>query len=707
MSVVFAAQARAAVPDDRAAADVRDSEDATTLPRVTVSAARLRGVPAFDTPASLDRIDLRADGASAGVNVSEKIGAVPGVFARDRQNYAQDTQLSIRGFGARSTFGVRGIRLYADGIPASMPDGQGQLSNFNLGAGDRIEILRGPFSALYGNSSGGVVQIWSADGEAPDELRVGASVGSHASRTWSARWLGKQGAVGYNLAASRFATDGTRAHSAARRDAANAKFTFDLGADRRLDLVLNVVDMPDADDPLGLTAAQVRESPHQATAVATQFDTRKSVRQTQAGLAYRQPLGAAQTLQLSAYGGTRAVAQFLALPVAAQRNPLNAGGVIDLDSDYGGLDARWSWQGDLAGRPFEFTAGANADRQRQRRRGFENFAGDALGVRGRLRRDEDDTVGNRDLFAQAWWRIAPRWALLAGARRSTVRFESDDRYVAADNPDDSGAVRYARTTPVAGIVFSPTGDTRVYLSAGRGFETPTFNELGYRADGRAGLALDLAPAVSRNVELGAKWRRRYGAEATLAAFRADTDDELAVATNLGGRSTFRNVGRAHRRGVEGALDWPFAERWTLRLAYTWLQAEFRDDFLVCNRAGCAQPDTPVAAGSRIPGVPRQQAFARVQWQGQAWSAAVEGVGVGDVVVNDVATQSAPGYDLLHLEAARNWTFARGRLRGYARIENALDRAYIGSVIVNEGNARFYEPGPDRTFLLGVQWQWTQ
>ena len=678
--------------------------DPVTLDRVRVQATRLQGVSAFDTPASLDRVDLRGDSATAGVNVSEKLNGIPGLLARDRQNYAQDTQLSIRGFGARATFGVRGVRLFADGIPASMPDGQGQLSHFNLAGGDRIEVMRGPFSALYGNSSGGVLQLWSADGEDPDEGRVAASAGSNASHALSARLLGKHGALGYNLAASAFRTEGYREHSAARRDSANAKLTFDLGDERRLDLVVNYLDLPDADDPLGLTRDQVRGDPRQVAVAALQFDTRKSVRQTQAGLTYQQTLGDAQSMRLMGYGGQRSVEQFLSVPAFAQANPLSSGGVIDLDNDYGGVDARWSWQGEVAARPFEFTVGANADRQRQHRQGHENFIGGMLGVKGARRRDERNQVENFDQFAQAWWKFADRWALLAGMRHSEVRFRSDDDYVTANNPDDSGRVAYSQTTPVAGLVFNPNDDTRLYLSAGRGFETPTFSELGYRADGGAGLALDLSPATSRNLELGAKWRGTRGAALNVALFRAVTDDELAVAGNVGGRSTYRNVGRARRQGAEASFGTPLAAQWNLQLSYTWLRAEFRDAFLVCNRSGCTIPDTPVAAGSRIPGVPQQQLSARLQWRRQAWSVAVEGVGVGDVAVNDIASQSAPGYFLLNLEAARSWNIGNGRLRGFVRIDNALDHAHIGSVIVNEGNSRFYEPGPDRSFLVGAEWR---
>ena len=667
----------------------------TTLDPVIVEATRLRTVPAFDTPASTATVDLSGERSDASADVSEVLRGIPGLLARDRQNLAQDTQLSIRGFGARATFGVRGLRLYADGIPASMPDGQGQLSHFSLAGADRIEVLRGPFSALHGNSSGGVVSIHSADGQAGDPWRLRATVGSAGTWTGAARLLGGNDIVGYNFAVSRLDTDGWRDHSEARRDVANLKLGFDLGDRRKLGLVLNHVDIPEARDPLGLTAAQMREDPRQAVANAYVYNTRKSVRQSQAGAMYEHGLGDAHALRLSAWGGDREVMQVLPIPPAPQANPLHSGGVIDLDNRYAGFDARWSWSGSLASRPLELAAGVNGERQRQRRRGFENFVGDALGVRGALRRDERNEVETEDLYAQAWWQLAPRWSLLLGARHSEVTFTSRDGYIAAGNPDDSGRVDYSETSPVAGVTFAPSEHLRLYASVGRGFETPTFNELSYRADGGAGLAFGLRPAVSDNHELGLKWRTPSGGLLEAALFRADTDDEIAVATNVAGRSSYRNAGSARRQGVE--LSWlqPLGEAWDLQLAATQLEAEFR--------GGTAADGGTLIAG-RIPGVPERHAFARLQWHGGPWSAAVEAEAMGDVMVNDAGTGSAPGHGLLHAEASRRWATPAGPVRLFARIDNLLDREHVGSVIVNEGNGRFYEPGAGRGWLLGLEWQ---
>jgi iron complex outermembrane receptor protein len=686
-----------------AAAGAAETPDEILEP-VVVSATRLRSIADIDVPASVSTLTMDPDSNGAQTNVTELLAGVPGVTALDRQNHAQDTQLSIRGYGSRATFGVRGLRLYADGIPASMPDGQGQLSHYSVLGADRLQIMRGPFSSLYGNSSGGVVQLWSRAGTPEPSARVRTTFGSHGERTYGAQGLGSSGPLDYNLALSRFETDGYRDHSAARRDSANLRLGLDLGPDQKLTLVGNYVNIPNAQDALGVTPSAWRLDPRGTVSVATQFNTRKSVEQLQGGVSFEQRLGA-HNLRAQVYTGNRKVVQYLAIPTGPQGAPTHSGGVIDLDGNYEGADLRWSFLGELAGRALEVTAGTNFDRQNQLRRGYENFVGTELGVRGALRRDETNRTDNFDQFAQAHLQLSDRFSVLAGLRNSRVKFRSSDRYITTGNPDDSGTRKYSDTTVVAGLMFRPVAELRVYASVGDGFETPTFNELSYRTDGQPGLAFNLGAARSQNFEVGTKWRPAGGLEVDAAVFRADTDDELVVARNTGGRSSFANVDRTRREGFEAALRLPLPHDLQLQAAYTLLDAKFRSDYLICSGTPCPTPNVTVPAGSRIPGVPRHQGQVALQWTPGMWSAALEFDARSHIVVNDLASDHAPGFGLWHAELGHNWQLGDSTLRGFARIANLLDKTYVGSVIVNEGNSRFFEAGPERTAMVGLQWSW--
>jgi iron complex outermembrane receptor protein len=671
-------------------------EQTTVLPTVVVTATRAPE-RAFDVPASVNAVSLDAiDADRPGINVSESLREVPGVMARDRQNYAQDEQISIRGFGARSTFGVRGVRLYVDGVPATMPDGQGQLSNFDLSSADRIEVLRGPFSALYGNSSGGVIQIFTADGTPWPEQRVGIDVGPDGAVHADVNARGSAGPFGYNADVEHFRTSGFRDHSAARRSKGNAKLAWHTRSGGNLTLLLNAVSVH-ALDPQGLTWAQYQADPRQAAPSALTYDTRKRVRQDQAGMVWQQPFGEHSEAQVLAYYGHRTVRQFLSVPVFAQASPLSSGGVVDLATRYGGVDARWSWHGEWLSRPVRFTAGVNWDRQNQHRRGFENFVGDRVGVLGILRRNEQDDVYDFDEYAQGTWDFAERWSLTAGARHSTVRFGTADAYVTAGNPDDSGRVAYTANTPVAGLLFRASGNWNLYASWGRGFETPTFSELAYRADGGAGMAFDLKPARSDNVEIGSKLRWANGAgKLDVALFQSDTRDELAVFTSEGGRTTYQNVGRARRRGFEVDLDAPLSRSWRVQVAWTRLDARFTqvDD--------CAATCS-VAPGARIPGVPRNQVHGELRWNGVAgWHAGVNVFASSALVVNDANTAAAPGYATVGVDIGRVLHEGGATVAPFLRIDDLFDRRYIGSAIVNDGNGRYFEPAPGRSVMVGVR-----
>ncbi len=675
-----------------------------SLSPVVISVARGVEQRAFDTPASVDVIDaatIRNGGLQ--VNLSESLARIPGVVALNRQNYAQDIQISSRGFGARSTFGVRGLRLYVDGIPATGPDGQGQVSHFDLASAARIEVLRGPFSALYGNSSGGVISMFTADG-GPDTIGdIATTFGSDGVKRTGLKLGGQQGALQYNLSASRFETDGSREHSAATRTGFNGKVKYTLNADTRWTFVLNSVRMPDVQDPLGLTRAELQANPRQATPAAFSFNTRKSIAQTQGGVVLDHRFDGRNALQVTGYLGERATQQFQSIPVATQQPATHPGGVIDLARNYGGIDARWIHKARLLEQPLTLTAGLSSERLQEDRRGFRNFVGTTLGVQGALRREEANTVQSTDQYAQAEWAPALRWRVSAGLRHSRVRFDSDDKFIAAGNPDDSGSVSYSATSPVLGVVFHATDAVNLYASYGKGFETPTLNELAYRPSGATGLNFDLRSATSRQWELGVK--SQFGDDWALNAayFRAHTSNEIAVLSNTGGRSVFQNAGTTKRDGVEATLSGRWRGGWSAYASASYLDAVYRDSFLTCTAAPCATPTTRIAAGNRIPGIPRATLFAELAWEHRPWGleTALEWRRVGRIHVDDSNTDTAAGSSVVNLRLALAQKVGRWSLREFLRIDNVGNRNYVGSVIVNEGNSRFFEPAPGRTWLVGV------
>lgn len=669
-----------------------------TLPDVTVRSTLVQSSLDY-SPASVTVIDGdRVRDRQWEVNLSESLSATPGLLLQNRQNYAQDLQLSIRGHGARSTFGVRGVQILVDGIPATMPDGQGQTNNIDLQSVERIEVLRGPYSTLYGNASGGVINAYTERGEGSPRVDGSFTMGSDGQKRLGLKAQGERLGVGYVVSASRFLTDGFRPQSAADKNLFNARLDTNPGDSSHLMLVANYVDV-DALDPGGVTPAEWQANPRATAQGPIDYNMRKSMRQTQVGLTYDHRVDGSNALRLMVYAGQRRITQYQSTPKAAQAAPTSAGGVIDLGRGYGGLDLRWAHDTQLAGRPFSLVAGLAANMVEEDRQGYNNFLGSQLGVMGALRRNERNTLSNADPYAQASWAFAPRWKLDAGLRWSNVKFISRDHYIVPGNRDDSGSTSFKRLLPMLSLQHELNAATHVYASVGGGMETPTFNESSYRPGGLPGLNLGLQPATSRSAELGL--RQRFDGELlrgqwSAALFHTNTRNEIVVADNTGGRATYQNAGRTKRQGAELATQLWLGRQWQLNAALTVLDAKLRDGF--CNAAGA----NCVPAGKRIAGTARTQAAMGLDWRPHNdWRVGAEWRHVSAIAANDSNSVEAPGYDVLALSAGYTRQWGPWKLGAFARIDNLADKKYVGSVIVNEGNGRYYEAAPGRQWMAGV------
>ncbi|MGY4828155.1 TonB-dependent receptor family protein [Sphaerotilaceae bacterium SBD11-9] len=659
------------------------SEPVTVLDTVVISAERT-GRPSFDVPAAISAVGRGViENGGPQVNLSEVLNRVPGITVLNRQNYAQDLQVSIRGFGARSTFGIRGVRLIVDGIPATMPDGQGQASNIDLSSAGRIEVLRGPVAQLYGNAAGGVVQVFTEDDARQPTATLAAAVGPYGQAKLGAKFSTSTPGYGLTLAVSRFQTDGYRDHSAAERGQLNGRWQSDLTPDTHLSVVLNALDQPNSQDPLGLTRAQWEANPQQVVPAAITQDTRKTVRQQQAGTVIEHRFGEDTVFTGRLYLGERSLDNALSVPPAAQASPTSSGGIVQFDRSYAGLGAQVAHRMALEnGMALRVTGGIEYDTMRENRQGYINN----LGVQGALKRDERNTVDNRDAYLQAGLDLHPEWTLTAGLRSIDVRFRTEDHYIATGNPDDSGGVNYSGINPVLGLTWHAMPTLNVYMNAGRGLETPTFSELAYRSDGLTGLNTELRASRSRHLELGAKWKLADGHRLDAALFGIRTTDEILVDTNVGGRSTYKNADNTERRGIELAYLGQLTDELRATLSLTALRARFDN-------------------GNRLPATPERSGFAELAWSPKAawggFNAGVEVVHTAALYVNDANTDAAPAVTVLNLRAGFAQALAGWRFTQLLRVDNAGNQNYAGSVIVNEGNSRFFEPALPRNWLVAA------
>ncbi|SUD42531.1 TonB-dependent outermembrane receptor [Pseudomonas fluorescens] len=675
------------------------AEDAPLILDPSVVTGSRSASRSFDLPYSVDSISREqiSDG-QLGINASEALSRVPGLVVQNRQNYAQDLQISSRGFGARSAFGVRGIKLIADGIPASTPDGQGQAATFNLDTADRIEVLRGPAATLYGSNAGGVIQMFSRNGEGPPRIGAETLVGSDGLNK---HHLSAEGAVqgaGFVLDASRMDTDGYRDHSSARRDQTFAKLNLEPDDDSKLALIYSSLEQNGTQDPLGQTWAGYKADPRSVSSNALAYNTRKSIDHQQVGMNYERYIGDA-TLQVNAYTGRRSVIQYLSIPKGTPTNELGGGGVVQFDRKFYGGGVRWMQPIDSVPGELMIITGLDFDQSEDSRHGYKNYNGNTLGVKGELRRNEIDTARSLDPYIQANWAI-DRWTLQAGVRHSTMELDVNDKFFSNGNGDASGNKTYQKNTPSVSVMYAFTPDLHGYISAGKGFETPTQAELAYAPGDIEGFNFGLKPSESTQYEVGLKAQVNNSTRVNAAVFQITTEDELVVNASKDGRTSYQNAGRTLRRGFELGIESQLSEQWSANLAYTRLQATYDSNF--------SNSGKTVEKGNYLPGVPQTTLFAELNWKPRDWvSTAVEGMYRSKIYVEDTnQKQAAPAYSVFNWRArfeqkVEHWTFHQT-----LRLDNLLDRQYIGSVIVGDGNDRYYEAAPGRSWYAGAGAQYS-
>jgi iron complex outermembrane receptor protein len=660
------------------------ADDARLTSPVVITATRVEQ-NSFDLPVAIDVVEKKdiQDGQLQ-MTLSESLIRVPGITAQNRTNQSQDPQISSRGFGSRSSFGVRGIRVYVDGIPLTMPDGQGQPGIVDLSAIKSIEVMRGPFSALYGNSSGGVIQLITED--APKTAQIGSKImfGSYDTTRQIMDAAGTTSNVEYLINASNFRTDGYRDHSSGDKQAATAKLKIKVNEDTTLTSLINWFDQK-AEDPSGLPRADAFTNPKKVVSAVNNANTRVTRSHKQIGFNLEHNLNQNNAITLMAFAGKRDNNQIL----ATNDTGTNARSSV-IARDFHGTDIRWDNKGALINMPYSVSFGLNYGKSSDARTDT-NIQGTSLGPN----RNEDNIVDNFDQYAQGKLSILNNLDIHAGLRHTKVKLVVKDNLTATFG-DNSGSVEYEKTNPVIGAVWKVTSSLNLYANYGKGFETPTFIEAAYNSTTSGAVPnLTLKPSKSENMEIGAKAFIGDNTQVNLNIFKITTKDELVVNSSLNGRSVYINANDTKRTGAELSIDSRFENNISTYVSYSLLNAKFDSTFNTST--------STISDGNKIPGTYSNQIYAEVAWKYQplGFSTALEGRYNSKVYVNDTNTDAAPSYKIANIRAGFEQNVGGWNFSEFVRVENIFDKDYIGSVRINDGNSRFFEPAADRNYLLSI------
>jgi iron complex outermembrane receptor protein len=616
------------------------------------------------------------------LGLDESLARVPGLFFQNRYNFAQDLRIAIRGFGARANFGIRGIRIFADDIPQTLPDGQGSVDALDLGSVRSVEVIRGPFSAVYGSASGGVIHVRTEDGPPEPFISGRVNAGGYGFRQWQAKAGGQAGAFNWLANISSTELDGYRDNAEYRSDLLNSKFRYDFDETASLTVVLNAVDSPLANDPGGLNAREAAENPRQAAPRNLLFDAGEALDQQTLGLAFRKKFAEGRELLLRGYYQGRDFANRLPFDV----NSNGQGGAVDLRRDFAGFGAQYGWAADLGNVDHRLIAGVDYDAQRDHRRRFANNQG----VLGDLTTDQDEDVTTTAVFLQDVVDLSDRLALTLGGRYDEVEYRVKDR----TGGPGSGQRRFTEFSPMIGLSWTLSDPMRLYGNVSTSFDPPATTELA-NPFGPTGFNPELESQTATNYELGLKGLLTGRARFELALFRVDVRDAIVPFELEGsGQSFFQNAGSSTHQGLETSVALELLPGLTGGASYTWSDFTF-DRF--------RDTDGAIYDGNRIPGIPEHLLQLDLEWaHASGWYAGWDLLYVGRFYADNANTVRTGDYFVSNLRAGYRWRSGRWSLEPFAGVNNLSDEAYMSNIRINAGFGRYYEPAPGRNAYGGVR-----
>ncbi len=650
---------------------------AKELVPVTVRASRL---PEQDlkTPLAVGKLgSYRLQHGQQGLSLEESLSAIPGLFVQNGNNFAQDVRISIRGFGARSAFGIRGIRILLDGFPETSPDGQGQVDNIDPVLLRAVEVVRGNTGGYYGNASGGMIRMTSLDFDAPSGVESGASAGAYGFRKLHVKSNTSAGNRVFAVNGMYAGMEGYRQHSAFRNYLGNAGMQWKPDLRNTIQVLANLSISPRADDPGALTWAEYQADRRQARARNLTFDAGESVRQGRLGLSW---------VHHSADSSQWDFRVFQTLRSFDSRLAGNPAEVVRFQRSFRGVQASYQ-RTDVKGRlKVRTMVGAEAEAQSDHRRRYANDEG----VQGERKLDQDETCAVAALYLNQQYELGRRWGIFPGVRADYLRLGVKDRFLS--DGDDSGERDYLVANPFLGVRFQLFRYSAFYVNIGSGFETPTFTEYAHPL-GIGGFHPDLKPQRSRSLELGWKGagvgnRLKYD----LALFRIRLRDEL-VPVEVDARTYYENAARSLRKGLEAGCSFYAGAGIYLFANLTVSQFEFQD----------YEEDGQDYRGNRQPGVPLQTAYLELRYaRGNGFLMTFRAQQAGTMYADNANRTVVPGYRLLHANAGYRWVRNRVAFEPFLGINNLWGESYFSNIRINGFGGRYYEPAAPLNLYGGIK-----
>ena len=622
---------------------------------------------------------LRSDFISKGqqrLSLKESLDYVPGVFTMNADNYAQDIRISIRGFGARSAFGIRGIKILVDGVPETTPDGQGQTDNLDINTIQNMEILRGPVSGLYGNASGGILSVSTAANNDKIGTELFAGAGSFGYLNMHIRTHLRYNKWVSTIQATNIRTEGYRMQSAMQNTILNANIGYRLNDRNKIALILNYAHSPQADDPGGLTASELDNDRTMAAPANVRWNAGESVQQSKIALRWLYS-GERLESEVNTWYIHRDFENFL---------PFTNGGVVGLKRDFPGITVRFTYRNSILKLPWTLSGGVDAELQQDLRLRFNNTDG-KKGESAVFRQQE--IFRNMGVYLLNKINFHEKLEGSLSLRQDLINIQA--------RPDDREReqLNYAALNPSVGLNWRVAQDIRLYANYSTNFESPALIELSNNPSGITGFNTDLLPQTAKSGELGVRYQPAGSIQTEAALYYIRIKDEILPyeLAQFPQRIFYRNAGNTIRKGMEISLNYRITE--ALRLFSSWTVADFRyEKYLSGNND---------FKGNRPAAQPLHQFFSDLRYiHKDGWFTILNAKYTSALFADDANTISEKGFTLIHLKMGKEMSFSRFTIEPCIGIQNLTNSLYNSNIRINAAAGRYYEPAPERHWFVSIR-----